>query len=82
MSSTNFAPQPVIPVHTVLVKDAENSKPRRVVVLVDLPNSVLSSKDCQLDACEVSWTMAVVLLVNFRGGGARIKFSAAVTLTV
>ena len=69
VSSTNFAPQPVIPVHTVLVKDAENSKPRRVVVLVDLPNSVLSSKDCQLDVCEVSWTMAAVVLVNFRGGG-------------
>lgn len=77
VSSTNFAPQPVTPVHKVLVKDAVNSKPRRVVVFVELPN-VLSSKDCQLDACEVSWTMAVVVLVNSR---ARIKFSASLTLT-
>ncbi|XP_067036075.1 PIH1 domain-containing protein 2-like [Acropora muricata] len=59
VSSTNFAPQPVIPVHTVLVKDAENSKPRRVVVLVDLPNSVLSSMDCQLDACETELCLNV-----------------------
>lgn len=52
VSSTNVAPQPTMPSYEVLVKDAENSKPRRIIMKVILPN-IASSSQCQLDACEV-----------------------------
>lgn len=52
VSSTNTAPQPVTPSYDVLEKDAENSKPRRILVKVKLPN-ITSSSQCKLDACEV-----------------------------
>ena len=52
VSSTNFTAQPVMPNYEVLVKEAENSKARRVLVVVDLPN-IVSSSQCQLEACEV-----------------------------
>lgn len=52
VSSTNFTTLPTTPNYEVLVKDAENSKPKRVLIKVDLPN-ITSSAQCQLDACEV-----------------------------
>lgn len=52
VSSTNTAPQPTTPNYEVLVKDVENSKPKRIIIKVGLPN-VASSSQCQLDACEV-----------------------------
>ena len=52
VSSTNIAPQPTTPTYEVLLKDAENSKPKRIIMKVILPNIALSSQ-CQLDACEV-----------------------------
>ena len=52
VTSTNTASQPTTPSHEVLVKDAENSKPKRIIVKVILPN-IASSSQCQLDACEV-----------------------------
>lgn len=52
--STNFTALPTAPNYEVLVKEADNCKPRRVLVMVDLPN-VLSSSQCQLDACEVKY---------------------------
>ena len=54
VSSTNFTALPTAPNYEVLVKEADNSKPRRVLVMVDLPN-VLSSSQCQLDASEVKY---------------------------
>ena len=52
VSSTTTAPQPTTPSYEVLVKDAENSKPKRIVIKVNLPD-ITSSSQCQLDACEV-----------------------------
>ena len=52
VSSTNIAPQPTTPSYEILVKDAENSKPKRIIIKVILPN-IASSSQCQLDACEV-----------------------------
>lgn len=52
VSSTNTVPQPATPSYEVLVKDAENSKPKRIIIKVILPN-IASSSQCQLDACEV-----------------------------
>ncbi|XP_022783989.1 PIH1 domain-containing protein 2-like isoform X2 [Stylophora pistillata] len=56
VSSTNTVPQPVTPVtpsYEVLEKDAEDSRPKRIVVKVNLPN-ITSSSQCQLDVCEIS----------------------------
>lgn len=52
VSSTNIAPQPTTPSYEIHVKDAENSKPKRIIIKVILPN-IASSSQCQLDACEV-----------------------------
>lgn len=52
VSSTNTAPQPTTPSCEVQVKDAENSKPKRIIIKVFLPN-ISSSSQCQLDTCEV-----------------------------
>lgn len=52
VASTNAAPEPLTPSYEVLVKDAENSKRKRIVVKVNLPE-ITSSSQCQLDACEV-----------------------------
>lgn len=52
VSSTNFTAVPTTPNYEVVVKDADNSKPSRVLVKVDLSN-VASSSQCQLDVCEV-----------------------------
>lgn len=52
VSSTSTAPQPITPSYEVLVRDAENSKPKRIIIKVNLPN-ITSSSQCQLDACEV-----------------------------
>lgn len=54
VSSTNIAPQPIAPSYEVLVKDAENSKPKRIVIKVHLPN-ITSSSQCKLDVCEVCY---------------------------
>ncbi|CAH3103848.1 unnamed protein product [Pocillopora meandrina] len=51
VSSTNTVPMPVIPSYEVLEKDAEDSKPKRIIVKVNLPN-IISSSQCQLDVCE------------------------------
>ena len=53
VSSTNFVELPVTPNYEMLVKETETSKPRRILVKVDLPN-VTSASQCQLDMCEVN----------------------------
>ena len=52
VSSTNTVPMPITPSYEVLEKDAEDSKPKRIIVKVNLPN-IISSSQCQLDVCEV-----------------------------
>ena len=62
VSSTNFSEVPVTPNYDMLVKEAENSKPNRVLVKVELPN-VVSSSQCQLDVCEVITDELIMLLI-------------------
>lgn len=58
VASTNAAPEPLTPSYEVLVKDAENSKRKRIVVKVNLPE-ITSSSQCQLDACETEMSLDV-----------------------
>lgn len=63
VSSTNFSEVPVTPNYDMfIVKEAENSKPKRVLVKVELPN-VVSSSQCQLDVCEVITDELIMLLI-------------------